>query len=169
MKTVAVAVLLFMAGASGAQEVFSDGATLSCEDKTLSGPYALAITGTRPAPVVLPIYAGIAPGTIEQVIGAFIITFDGHGSLSLADDITVKGALSGLYPTKGGTGTYKINPDCTGSFTVNLPQLPKPLVNNFVLTDGGQGFRSVVVAPQPIMVSVTARKVEARHAGSWRP
>jgi hypothetical protein len=63
-------------------------------------------------------------------------------------------------PTGLGSGTYSVNSDCTGTFAVNLPQLPVPLMNKMMIFNHGKEFRSVVVSPQAVMVSVTARKVE---------
>ncbi len=131
----------------------------ACDSGSLKGAYAMTITGTRPAPRVLPDFPGVAPGTIEQVIGVFIQVFDGAGLISHAENVTVKGSLSGLFPDQPGTGTYTINPDCTGSFTVNLPQVPAPLVNRMVVLRRGKEFRSVVISPQTLMINVTAARV----------
>jgi hypothetical protein len=56
----------------------------------------VSITGTRPAPVILPAFQGVPVGTIEQVTGVFILVFDGDGEVTLTNHVTVKGALSGL-------------------------------------------------------------------------
>jgi len=74
-------------------------------------------------------------------------------------NVTVKGALSGLYPDQPGTGTYSIHSDCTGTFTVNLPQVPAPLMNRIALLRRGKEFRGVVVSPQTLMIGVTAARV----------
>jgi hypothetical protein len=131
-----------------------------CDDEILKGHYALSISGTRPAPVVLPAFPGVAAGTMEQVTGVFILIFDGNGSIRMGENPTVKGSLSGLFPDKAGTGTYAVNSDCSGTFSVSLPQLPAPLVNNMVIMNGGKEFRSVVISPQPVMISVTAAQVK---------
>ena len=98
-------------------------------------------------------------GTPEQVTGIFTLVFDGRGSFTIPAPIVVKGALNGLFPDQPGTGTYTINADCSGKFSVNLPQLPSPFENRMVVLNGGREFRSVVVAPQPVMITVTGIKV----------
>jgi hypothetical protein len=143
----AVAVFLY-AGAT------APGQTL-CSTATLRGNYGVQISGTRPAPSVL---AGIqaTPGTSEQVVGVVIQLFDGAGNFTQIDN--VKGSLSGITPSRVGGGTYSVNSDCTGTFTVNNAGNP-PIVNQFVIVDNGQGFLSAVTSPQAVLVTATARKM----------
>jgi hypothetical protein len=126
-----------------------------CSNATLKGYYGVQITGTRPAPSIL---SGIqaTPGTTEQVVGVVIQIFAGDGNFTQTDN--VKGSLSGITPDRPGTGTYSVNPDCTGTFTVNNPGNP-PIVNRFVIVDNGQEFLSAVVSPQPVFVTATGRKM----------
>ena len=153
-----VAAIILVSSAAGlAQADVSE--VKSCETWSLKGAYALTITGTRPAPFVVPGVSG-TPGTTEQVTGIFTLIFDGRGGFTVPAPIIVKGALSGLFPDQPGTGTYTISADCTGRFSVNLPQLPAPLENKMVVLKGGKEFRSVVVSPQPVMITVIGIKVE---------
>jgi hypothetical protein len=126
-----------------------------CSTATLRGNYGVQISGTRPAPSVL---AGIQanPGTTEQVVGVVIQIFDGAGNFTQVDN--VKGSLSGIAPSRPGGGIYSVNPDCTGTFTVNNAGSP-PIVNQFVVVDNGQGFLTAVTSPQAVLVTATARKM----------
>lgn len=126
-----------------------------CSNATLKGNYGLQITGTRPAPSVL---SGIqaSPGTTEQVVGVVVQIFDGNGGFTQTDN--VKGSLSGITPDRPGGGTYSVNPDCTGTFTVNNPGAP-PIVNRFVISDNGQSILTAVVSPQAVLVTATGRKM----------
>jgi hypothetical protein len=132
----------------------------TCNNETLEGAYAVSITGTRPAPVILPVFQGVLVGTIEQVTGVFILVFDGDGEVTLTNHVTVKGALSGLFPVfpeNPVSGTYTVNDDCTGSFT-GAP--PAPMLNNFVISSGGEEFHTIVVSPQQVMISGVGKKVK---------
>lgn len=126
-----------------------------CSNATLKGYYGVQISGTRPAPSVL---SGVQamPGTTEQVVGVSIQIYDGDGTFIQTDN--VKGSLSGITPNRAGTGTYSVNADCTGTFTVNNPGNP-PIVNSFVIVDNGQAFLTAVVSPQPVLVTATGRKM----------
>jgi hypothetical protein len=126
-----------------------------CSNATLKGYYGVQISGTRPAPSIL---SGIqaTPGTIEQVVGVAIQIFAGDGTFTQTDN--VKGSLSGITPDRAGTGTYSVNPDCTGTYTVNNPGNP-PIVNRFVIVDNGQGFLTAVVSPQAVLVTATGKKM----------
>lgn len=130
-----------------------------CDASTLRGTYVLTIAGTRPAPRILPEMQG-TPGTVEAVIGVFLQIFDGKGGISQEGPVTVKGALSGLFPDQPGSGTYEVAANCTGSFVVNLPQLPVPLQNRMVVLDKGKRFRAVVVSPQTLMISVEGKRID---------
>jgi hypothetical protein len=96
------------------------------------------------------------PGTIEQVAGVVVQIFDGAGGFTQTDN--VKGSLSGITLDRPGSGSYSVNPDCSGTFTVNNPGLP-PIVNRFVIVDNGQAFTTVVVSPQAVMVTATGKKM----------
>jgi len=126
-----------------------------CSNATLKGSYGVQITGTRPAPSVL---SGIqaTPGTPETVAGVVLQVFDGAGGFTQVDN--VKGSLSGIVADRPGVGTYSVNGDCTGTYTVLNPGLP-PIVNRLVVVDNGQGFLTVVVSPQPVMVTATGKKM----------
>lgn len=126
-----------------------------CSNATLRGAYGLQIVGTRPAPSILTGIPAI-PGTIEQVAGVVVQVFDGAGGFTQTDN--VKGSLSGITFDRPGSGTYSVNPDCSGTFTVDNPGSP-PIVNRFVIVDNGHAFTTVVVSPQAVMVTATGKKM----------
>lgn len=121
----------------------------ACSNATLNGAYGVALSGTRPNPT--------NPSSMEQVIGTVIQIFDGFGNFTQTDN--VKGSQSGITFDRPGLGTYSINVDCTGTYTINVAGSPFPIVNRFVIVDGGREFRAVVVSPQAVMVTANGRKV----------
>jgi len=63
--------------------------------------------------------------------------FDGEGNLTDVDHVV----LNGVPPAeewRPGTGTYTINPDCTGSAVINTGNPPIPL--HFVVVNRGNGI-----------------------------
>ena len=70
-----MSILLVLAAAANAQP--DEGKT--CSDATLKGSYGGAISGTRPAPSVIPGLAAFLQGQPEQAIGLILWVFDGKG------------------------------------------------------------------------------------------
>jgi hypothetical protein len=133
-------------------------AAFTCSSESLLGVYGMNISGTRPAPPPLSGIPNYIPGTIEQVIGVGTRTFDGQGNFTQSTN--EKGALSGIVvPNRAGHGTYTVNPDCSGTATLNIPGLPFPVVSDIVVVSHGREFSSIVSSPQAVMVSTTGRKV----------
>lgn len=127
-----------------------------CNLASLQGSYGVTITGTAPAPSILPGFF-YSPGTPEQIVGIAIQTFDGKGGHTQIDN--VKGALSGIVPDRPGRGTYSVNADCTGTFLVIRPDPLPPLTVRFVIVDSGKEFRAVVISPQANMTLAHGTKV----------
>jgi hypothetical protein len=129
-----------------------------CSNETLEGVYGLSISGTRPAPPPPSGTPNYVPGTIEQVIGVGTRTFDGDGNFSQVSN--EKGSLSGiLFPNRALQGTYSVNPDCSGTTTLNIPGLHFSIVYDIVVVSHGREFQSIVASPQSVMVSTTGQKV----------
>ena len=55
------------------------------------------------------------------------------------------------------TGTYYVNPDCTGGQTTNIPGVP-PLEDSFVIVDNGREVRTVVILPTTTIATANLRK-----------
>ena len=51
-----------------------------------------------------------------------------------------------------GSGTYTVNPDCTGTAVLNSPEEPAPLALHFVIVKDGKEIRQVVDANAVIAV-----------------
>jgi hypothetical protein len=110
-----------------------------CTNKTLQGDYGFHILG------VLLAVPGVAlpPGGF-QVKGVAMTHFDGKGNLSQVDHVVVNGNPPPIAWTPG-SGTYKVNPDCTGSWIINVSGSPSsPVLVSFVVTRSGKEIRTVV-------------------------
>ena len=145
-------VLLVLAAAANAQQPDEEKA---CSNETLKGSYGGSISGTRPAPSIMPGGPG-APGQLENSIGITVWVFDGRGNFT--QTISGKGTISGHLPDLLVSGTYSVNANCMRIVTPIIPGLP-PSEIRMVIVDGGKEFRTFVVSPQPVMVVGHARKV----------
>ena len=123
-----------------------------CSDGTLRGTYGIQMHGTTlvPPPV----------GGSQTVIGVVKRTFDGMGNFTQIDNI--HGSVTGWTPDRPGSGTYHVNPDCTGA-TQFQPAPGAPVIEErIVLVDGGSELYSVTVSPLPFMVSTVAKRIAPR-------
>ncbi len=113
-----------------------------CSNSILRGDFAVLISGQT----------GVGTATPVPRAGVSMTHFDGEGNVTDTDHIVANGVQPATAWRTGGTGTYTVNPDCTGMFEVNFPGAP-PLVLFFVVGRSGNAFRGVVGAPG---ASVTA-------------
>lgn len=104
----------------------------SCDAATLKDAYGLLVTGTRT----------IGAGVSETFITVSMVTFDGKGAFT-ANGVS-RGSTTGVRRGPA-TGVYAVNPDCTGTWTTNIPGVP-PLVADFVIVDKGREVRAVSVS-----------------------
>ena len=61
-----------------------------------------------------------------------------------------------------GFGTYQVNEDCTGSHELQIPGVPNPVTDRFVIVDRGREVRNFVVNPAPVMVTGVSQKIAVR-------
>jgi hypothetical protein len=103
-----------------------------CSNATLKGEYAFGVTGYIPSPQVV---AGIK-------------VFDGKGAFTQRDYIG-DSVPADFSPPGQETGTYTVNPDCTGSMVINL-NAPVPVGSTgvikilFVISNGGRHIHEIV-------------------------
>jgi hypothetical protein len=117
-----------------------------CSDSLVRGTYAIQLSGTRPAP----------GGVTESVIGVVIRLYDGAGGVLQTDN--VKGSVTGITPDRVGSGTYRVNDDCT----VDVEFHPGPgitLREKAVIVDEGRELRSITVEPAGVMVTSTQQRI----------
>ena len=141
--------LFAFCGAVRAQVPDKDG----CSNSTLKGDYAFTVSGQ----IFLP------SGVIVQREGIAMTHFDGEGNLTQIDYVLSDPSappppgvppLDALKFQTNETGTYSVRADCTGTFTIDFPELKNPvtgaltsgaeITTNFVLSDGGRAIHTVV-------------------------
>jgi hypothetical protein len=146
----AVPALVF-AGLASAQSAGTE--YLGCSNSTLNGNYAFQITGQilAPAPAAGP------------VSGVALTLFDGNGNLTQVDNVVHNG-VAPIEDWRPATGTYSVNPNCTGTFTFT-PQPTNPqdaspaLTLHFVVTRDGAQIRTTVTGSPttpPFMAAITS-------------
>jgi hypothetical protein len=113
-----------------------------CSNRTLAGDYGFTIEGTVLAIPGIP----LPPGVTIPVRGIVLQHYDGKGNLTQVDHVVDNGMPPAEEWTPG-SGTYTVNPDCTGSEVINIPGNPlAPLSIHFVITKQGREIRQVVDA-----------------------
>ena len=114
-----------------------DEDTKVCTNKTLQGDYGSAVEG------VLLNIPGLPP---EAQFRAVVMThYDGKGNFTTVEHTVVNGAPleAGWTP---GSGTYTVNPNCTGTAIVYTPNSPAPLNLAFVVVRHGTEVHAVLDA-----------------------
>jgi hypothetical protein len=109
---------------------------LGCSNATLKGAYAFSVLTIVEAP----------PGGPGVVVG--LGTFDGRGGLSQID-YPGNGATDMNLDEKfrtGQTGSYKVNPNCTGFMTIDIVQAGLVIENAIVISNGGRAIHGVVAS-----------------------
>jgi hypothetical protein len=144
------AMLLVLACSSSTVALAQPGDNDGCTNATLFGDYAFRVDGQLLPPGSLPV--------TRQ--GVAMTHFDGAGGLTQVDFVMSSGApLAG--PADAATlfhidehGTYKVNPDCTGSAVIHFPAPPNVSIGAeidlmFVLGDHGRVIHTIVSRALP--------------------
>lgn len=108
-----------------------------CTNATLKGAYADQDTGT---------IVGVGP-----FVGVNLDTFDGRGKLTISGISSLNGSVSAGMES----GTYHVNPDCTGTYTVSGGGITIDAF--FVIDQGGNELR-IVITDAGTAINCVARK-----------
>jgi len=111
----------------------------SCNNQLIRGTYGFTIVGDK---------LGGAGPTGPQV-GVAVATFDGHGNFHQIDAVTVAGIDVSDFTHPVATGTYQVNPDCTGTFTIEFTDGRPPVNTSFVVVEAGWEIDAVVTSVGP--------------------
>jgi hypothetical protein len=113
-----------------------------CSNATLRGTYADQDTGT---------IVGVGP-----FAGVNVDSFDGKGKISIRGMSSLNGSVyAGLE-----TGTYQVNPDCTGTYTVTGGGITVDAF--FVVDEAGKELR-IVITDSGTVINCIARKQSLEH------
>ncbi len=119
-----------------------------CSNATLTGTFGITATGSIVAP---PPIAGPFANVGTQ-------TFDGKGGTTGTATVSQNGNILKVTIT----GTYTVNPDCTGSITLNLSSQNPPLSLTthafFVIDDSGAEFRAIQTDPGVVLTVIGRRQ-----------
>jgi len=117
-----------------------------CTNASLKGTFSHIATGFITAP---PTMAGPFAGVGTDI-------FDGNGGITGTASLSVNG---NIVPATA-PGTYKVNPDCTGTYTI-----PGVTTLFFVIDDGGNEVKAVCTDPGVVITHIFRRQFPE---GDWR-
>ena len=120
---------------------------IACSNSTIQTSYAFTIHGT----VLLP------DGSNLLIDGLAKTKFDGHGNITQLDAVAANGNVAPGW--RSSTGTYSVNPDCTGAFTVSNGDQP-PIHAQFIVAQSGNTIHAMVIDPG-FAVTSEAERVRA--------
>lgn len=125
-----LAVSMFYAQSVVAQE--QSDKVKKCSNATLQGSFGYNSTGTLLDTYVPPPFAGPFAEVGRQ-------TFDGNGNTAATATLSANGNINKVTIQ----GTYTVNPDCTGSMTLNVAPLDATVHADFVIDDDGSELRVI--------------------------
>jgi hypothetical protein len=100
-----------------------------CSNATIGGTFAYTSTGSIAAP---PEIAGPFAEVGTQ-------TFDGQGATTASVTLSQNGNILPVTVT----GTYIVNPDCTGTMTLQVSPIDVTVHVSFVIDDSGNEFQAI--------------------------
>ena len=104
----------------------------ACSNSTIQGTYAFTIHGQ----VFLP------DGSTLLIDGLAKTTFDGQGNLAQLDAVATNGNVAPGW--RSSTGTYSVDADCTGTFTVSNGDQP-PIRAQMIIGRSGNTIHAMVI------------------------
>src|SRR5260370_41329364 len=119
-----------------------------CSNVTLTGTFACTSTGFITAP---PDFAGPFAETGTQI-------FNGRGGTPAAVTLSQNGNILPVTIK----GTYTVNPDCTGTFTLLVSPIGVTVHVFFVIDDSGNGFQAIETDPGLVITRIGRRLFPGR-------
>jgi hypothetical protein len=126
-----------------------------CTTATIKGTFSQKGTGYIMAP----------PALAGPIANVGTLVFDGNGGLTGTIVNSVNGNTIPPTGTAAESGTYKVNPDCTGTYTVQFPTLGLTGTAFFVIDDSGNELQILTTDPGVVILCVAKRQFPV---GDWR-
>lgn len=121
----------------------------ACNNRLIAGNYGFTIHGNKLG----------GQGPTGPQVGVAMTEFDGKGGLTQIDTVTVNGEVVADFTHTAATGTYTVNSDCTGTFTINFTDGRPPIAANFVVVKSGLEIDTVVISAGGIQGIVATSSV----------
>lgn len=148
LRTILYLLSVFLASSSAASAHPDE-----CTNQTIKGSYAFTIHGQI-----------LMQNASLPVDGIARTTFDGSGGLTQVDAVAVGGNLPETW--RPGWGTYTLNPDCTGTMTINTKDQPA-LHLAILVSRGGDLIHTVVTDVGSAVTSDAERILAPKPGDDW--
>jgi hypothetical protein len=134
-----------------------EGAAVVCSNGTIRGEYTFTVHGKT---------LQNTPAGLQDGIG--IITFNGSGNFVQEDVILINGVQGGPPGFQHESGTYRINPDCTG--TMHLVIVPGHVTRDkaLVVSRDGRKIHAIVTKAVADWLRPLEGAGSRRAEGRWR-
>jgi hypothetical protein len=129
----------------------AQAADKGCSDASLTGTFAYTTTGSILAP---PALAGPFASVGTQ-------TFDGIGGTTAAAAVSQNGNIISVTIT----GTYRVNPDCTGTMTLQISPIALTTHVFFVIDQNNGEFQAIQTDSGIVVTGIARRQFSI---GDWR-
>ena len=136
MKTLRSNVCAMVVAAFAAVSAFAQSDSPACNNELIKGTYGFTVQGTK--------LAGLGPTGAQ--VGVAMTEFNGHGGLTQIDTITIDGKVVADFTHPPASGTYTVNPNCTGTFTIDFKDGRPPVTTAFVVVWGGLEIDTVATS-----------------------
>ena len=115
-----------------------------CSNGIIKGTFAFTASGSVTAPPSLP----------EAIAEIGTQTFDGVGGTTGAATLSANGKIFAVT----WTGTYTVNPDCTGTYTMLISPFGATIRSSFVVGNNGTEFLAIETEPGFIILRTGRRQ-----------
>lgn len=151
LVNVAILVLLTPGGLATAQ---AQDWHPACNNWLIAGHYGFTLEGNK--------LGGLGPVGPQE--GVAMTKFDGKGGLTQIDTVTVNGIVVADFTHTPATGTYTVNADCTGTFTIDFTDGRPPVAANFVVVEDGVEIDAVVTSAGGNQGIIATRSIGKRRS-----